>query len=83
MTAIEQFMMQYSKSEVLIFKPTDFYTELKDYACGELKFSYADFPHSPAALTRKIDANRSNLEDIGIYFEKGRVTKRYIKIWRQ
>ena len=44
---------------------------------------YADFPRSPASLTRKIRANRSNLEDIGIYFETGRATERYIKIWKE
>lgn len=83
LTAIEQFMMQYSESEILVFNPTDFYRELKDYACGELRFGYADFPRSPASLTRKIGANRSNLEDIGIYFETGRATERYIKIWKE
>lgn len=81
LTTIEQYMAQQEEDEILTFTPTNFYTTLKDFAHDELGIGRG-FPGAAGALTRRLGENKSNLEDIGIFFEKRRSSDRIIEIWR-
>ena len=54
------------------------------YAMEEWGVDRRNFPGAPESMTRKMGNDRSNLEEIGIYFKvnKGK-DARYIEIWRQ
>ena len=57
--------------------------DLKLFAIEECGVDGRSFPKSSAVLTRRMNENKSNLEDLGIYFDTPRGKNRRIRIWRQ
>lgn len=87
--SIEQFILQkeykkYNSYETaLTLSCSEWFQKLKFFAldnCGVRK----GFPGAPEVLTRRMGENKSNLEEIGIYFEiKKKHDKNYISIWKE
>lgn len=87
--SIEQFMLQkeykkYNSYETaLTLSCTEWFQILKSFTldnCGIRK----GFPGAPEVLTRRMGENRSNLEEIRIYFEiKKKHDKNQISIWKE
>lgn len=84
LTIIENFMKRNENQDGIKYKVTDFYRELKFYALEECGINGRSFPGAPEVMTRRMSENRSNLEDLGIYYEiKRGKNARYIEIWVQ
>lgn len=84
LTIIENFMKRKENQDGIKYKVTDFYRELKFYALEECGINGRSFPGAPEVMTRRMSENRSNLEDLGIYYEiKRGKNARYIEIWVQ
>lgn len=81
MLTVEKYMERYNEGEVLKFTPTELFIELKLCAYEELDIRRG-FPGAPGVLTKKLIENKSNLEEIGIYFCRSKPKSRYIEIWK-
>lgn len=84
LTVIESFMNQKENREGIKETVTDLYKDLKLYALEECGIDGRSFPGAPEVMTRRMSENRSNLEDLGIYYEEKRgKNARFIEIWKQ
>ena len=83
LTILEEYMKQTGNKGKIEGTPTEFYKDLKLFAIEECGVDGRSFPKSSAVLTRRMNENKSNLEDIGIYFDTPRGKNRRIRIWRQ
>lgn len=83
LTILEEYMKQTGNKGKIEGTPTEFYKDLKLFAIEECGVDGRSFPKSSAVLTRRMNENKSNLEDIGIYFDTPRGRNRCIRIWRQ
>ncbi len=83
LTILEEYMKQAGNKKEIESTPTEFYKDLKLFAMEECGIDGRSFPKSSAVLTRRMNENKSNLEDIGIYFATPRGKKRCIRIWKQ
>ncbi len=83
LTILEEYMKQTGSKREIESTPTEFYKDLKLFAIEECGIDGRSFPRSSAVLTRRKNENKSNLEDIGIYFDTPRGKKRCIRIWKR
>lgn len=84
LTVLEGYMNQKGMEEGLKARVSEFYREMKLYALEEYGIDGRSFPGAPEVMTRRMSENRSNLEDIGIFYDvrKGK-DARYIEIWKE
>ena len=84
LTVLEGYMSQKGMEEGLKAKVSEFYREMKLYALEEYGIDGRRFPGAPEVMTRRMSENRSNLEDIGIFYDvrKGKDAG-YIEIWKE
>lgn len=63
---------------------TNFYRDLKEFALEEYWIDRRNFPGSASHLSRKLNENKSNLEEMGIYFNiKPGKNAKIIEMWRE
>lgn len=80
---IEHFMSHKNREEGYKALPTTLYNELKIYAYEELSINSRYFPLNASTLSKKLLANKSNLEKLGIYFELGKKKDRFIYLYKK